>query len=681
MNSSRAVPRSGFVLPGMSIWMPLLLMAAALIIRLPELNGMIPIGDEWGTMREVMDFSNLHALSYFAFLRVWVEVGGGTPEWMRLFSVLCGVLSVGAMWLWLKPARGTTIALVAALLIALSPMALYYSRLLRFYGYHLLIAILFFAAYFQVAFSQQKPKPTQIAALIGIGLLFGTSLLMAWLCIGLTILHYAIFRLKIPRWVYAVGILAVVVGLGILVAFFPNVMNEIFLFAQRAAVGSTVQQYTVPRGITILTFGKLGLQYHKMVLGMQVYPFDLHIVIPALLLTTAILIIGAWRLWNTNRFLFGFALIIGVGHIMLLYLVVDALLPPEVWRSIEIRYTLAAAPIFIWVVAEGIVGLGRRIGWIGGAAFLIFSAIGIVSYYNPTQRDDSDRVLPAYAINEDAETRPVMIVADGRSSALIDYYIPMTENVTRGSAFDDVTPQLNQMPPGSGVYWMSNDWRRQFACQFNRQLETLSAWNESYAFVFFPQFVYGYDLGTPAAVREDGGVPLPRVLFGLALQDLSLPQTFVWREQTRSVGGMMTLPTCESERGWRRDGLAGSAERLLLASHLYGANSVPDGTLIGHLEVTAADGAVTRLEVRKGAQTQSWNAGACAGCESVVRWRKFFHPVGNSGYPEAYQDFTAHIWGAELALNGQTDIESIALEVEPDFEAEWNIWGLYLLDS
>ncbi|PJF24300.1 MAG: hypothetical protein CUN53_18525 [Phototrophicales bacterium] len=145
---------------------------------------------------------------------------------------------------------------------------------------------------------------------------------------------------------------------------------------------------------------------------------------------------------------------------------------------------------------------------------------------------------------------------------------------------------------------------------------------------------------------------------------------------------MMTLPTCDDRPTWTRDGLAGSASGLLLASHLIGADSLPDGTLIGHLEVAAADGAVTRLEVRKGAQTQSWNAGSCGvGCESALEWRKFFHAVGNSAYPEAYQDFTAHIWGVELALDSQTDIESITIEVEPDFEGEWNIWGLYLLDG
>jgi hypothetical protein len=680
MNSSRAMPRSGFNLPGMSIWMPLLLMAAALVIRLPELSGMIPIGDEWGTVREVMDFSNRHALSYFAFLRVWLEAGGESPEWLRLFSVLCGVLSVGAVWLWLKPARGTTIALVAALLIALSPMSLFYSRLLRFYSYHLLMAILFFAVYFQVAFSQQKPKSGQIAALIGVGLLFGTSHLMAWLCIGLTILHYAIFRLRIPRWVYAAGIAAVIVGAA-LILLFPGILNEAYMFAQRAGNSYVILEYTNPRGITLVTAGKLGLQYHQMVLGMQVYPFDLPIVIPALLLTAGLLAVGLWRLWKAGRSWLAYAVIVGAGHIALLYLVFDSLLPAEVYRSVAIRYTLAAAPIFIWVVAEGIVGLGRRIGWIGGAAFLAFSVIGVVSYFNPTQRDQSDMVLPAFAINDDAQTRPVMIVADGRSGALIDYYIPLTDNLTRWSAFDDVTPQLDQLPPGSGVFWMSNDWRRQFACQFNRQLETLSAWNESYAFVLFPQFVYGYDLGTPAAIRADGGVPLPRAIFGLPLQDLSLPQTFMWDEQPRSVSGMMTMPTCDDRPTWSRNGLAGSASRLLLASHLIGADSVPDGTLIGYLQVTGTDGEIARLEVRKGAQTQAWNDGACSGCESVLQWRKFFHAVGNSGYPEAYQDFTAHIWGTELALDGQTDIESITIEVEPDFGAEWNIWGLYLLSD
>jgi hypothetical protein len=85
--------------------------------------------------------SDIHPPLYYALLHGWARLFGGsggglTPVPARLFSVLAGALGV-ALIFWLGtvffPAR-RRIAVIAALLLLLSPLHLYYSQEVRMYG-------------------------------------------------------------------------------------------------------------------------------------------------------------------------------------------------------------------------------------------------------------------------------------------------------------------------------------------------------------------------------------------------------------------------------------------------------------------------------------------------------------------------------------------------------------------
>jgi hypothetical protein len=662
-------------LPASSIWLPLVLMGIAFLVRIPDLAGLATRGDEWWTVREVIDFSNRHALSYFVFLRGWTIIGGDSHEWLRLFSVLCGTLSVGAIWWWLKPMRGSTIAVIAALLLALSPLSLQYSRSLRFYSYHILMAVLFFGVYARVVFSHTRPSRGVIAVLLIVGILFATSHLMGWVLLGLVVVHTAIFKLKLPRWVY-LGAVVLAIGGFVVLLLSPELINQLYQFAQRAGNGAVIREYVGGRGITLVTFGKLGTQYHNFVLGSNVYIFDLVLVVPALLLASVLSMVGLWRLWRTERAAFGWILIGCIGFILLLYGVFDSFLPADASGSVTVRYTVAAFPLFIWLIAEGIAGLGRWLRPIGLVAFVGISVAGIASYYNPTFENKDDLFLALFDVAADAETRPLTLIVDGRASESVEYIVPTrgTTTIIRPQALDTAFAQL----PNGGAYWISNDWRRQFACENSAHLGRLSQWEETYQSVRFPQFVYGYEIGTPATIRADGALPTPRTLFDLRYQDLTLPRAFTWDDEARMISGVFPLPSCTGDLTWESMTLNTDASGILIASHLVGDAAIPNGTQIATLTVMDAAGTMQTFPLYKDQHSQSWNTSACANCLSIMTWRKYIHLVGGSRYPEAYNDFTAHIWGTEIAFPAPIDVQAITLTVEPlPDDAQLNVWGLY----
>jgi 4-amino-4-deoxy-L-arabinose transferase-like glycosyltransferase len=85
---------------------------------------------------------------YHLLLRCWIGLLG--PDAARWFSVLCGMLLVAVVWRLGRLAGGTTTAWVAAALVAISPIHIWYSQEARanmlFYFLAVLTAWLFFRA-------------------------------------------------------------------------------------------------------------------------------------------------------------------------------------------------------------------------------------------------------------------------------------------------------------------------------------------------------------------------------------------------------------------------------------------------------------------------------------------------------------------------------------------------------
>ena len=86
---------------------------------------------------------NPHAPLYYGLLWLWIQFAGKSAFATRWLSLIAGVASVAALWTCVKGAtRSTHTANIAALLMALSPFAIWYAQEARMYSQYLLFATL-----------------------------------------------------------------------------------------------------------------------------------------------------------------------------------------------------------------------------------------------------------------------------------------------------------------------------------------------------------------------------------------------------------------------------------------------------------------------------------------------------------------------------------------------------------
>jgi hypothetical protein len=78
---------------------------------------------------------------YFLLLHGWIALVGGSPIALRSLSVLCGVVSVFLMYLLARELQVPAAAHWGALLLAVSPLHLYYSQEARAYALFVLLAL------------------------------------------------------------------------------------------------------------------------------------------------------------------------------------------------------------------------------------------------------------------------------------------------------------------------------------------------------------------------------------------------------------------------------------------------------------------------------------------------------------------------------------------------------------
>lgn len=87
---------------------------------------------------EALAHDNKPPLYYFV-LKGWLGIFGSSAAALRSFSAVCGVLAVAAVWLLGVPTVPLAVARVAAVILAVHPLAVHYSREGR--GYSLLILL------------------------------------------------------------------------------------------------------------------------------------------------------------------------------------------------------------------------------------------------------------------------------------------------------------------------------------------------------------------------------------------------------------------------------------------------------------------------------------------------------------------------------------------------------------
>lgn len=102
---------------------------------------------------------DIHPPLYYALLHLWlVAFGSASPLLLRLFSVLIGLLSLPVIW-WLArvfyPAR-PRLALWTLLLLAFSPIHIFYSQEVRMYGLEMLLGMASTGFFWRLANSEWR---------------------------------------------------------------------------------------------------------------------------------------------------------------------------------------------------------------------------------------------------------------------------------------------------------------------------------------------------------------------------------------------------------------------------------------------------------------------------------------------------------------------------------------------
>lgn len=175
----------------------------------------------WLTARDI------HPPLYYGLLHGWYALFGATgPEVARALSVLCGVAAIplmAALANSMRPQRAR-LALIAALLLAISPIHLFYSQEVRMYGLALLLSLSSTIAFWQwvkTAANNARAWPAAAVylacAALSLWTLYYSGLLIAahfiWALfyfrrqprrlVQLATLALALLGTQLPWWLYA----------------------------------------------------------------------------------------------------------------------------------------------------------------------------------------------------------------------------------------------------------------------------------------------------------------------------------------------------------------------------------------------------------------------------------------------------------------------------------------------
>jgi len=368
---------------------------------------------------------------YYLLLNGWIRLTGQSEYTLRFLSALCAVLCVPLMWqvarrLTRQPIAGP----FAALLLAVSPLWLWYGREVR--NYALLLAILPACAYFILCLLNEHPfgrrVPLTIAALLTIGLYthyFMLFVVGAW---GLVVGIYALLRPKewlrpvliafgLPALLYVPWLGIMLTRLGEDRSYWEGELN--ISVALLKTFASWMAGHTVVEA-TAIQWGLVGVVPAMVGVGILVgqkretrngkrendllpqSPFSFLISrFPAFL-------IAAW-------------LIIPVVS----YLAVAFNRP-----KFNARYLIFSAPAFWLAIVVLVVWLWRKNRVAGGVLFalLLFSQIEATYnlYTDPTFAKADWRDVAAY-IQEHRQPNERVILVSGHAYPMSDYYLPDVE--------------------------------------------------------------------------------------------------------------------------------------------------------------------------------------------------------------------------------------------------------------
>jgi len=395
--------------------LPILWVAWALFLA--RLNSLSLWIDEWFTVDIIRApwaqfLSHIVATErrpplHYAFLKLWTSFTGDGEFTLRVYSVVMTLLAIATLYTLGRCLQGHRVGFIGALLLAGSPFAVLYGRMIRAYTQTMLLGVV---ATWLLWRALKKPSNRRWLAygLSAVALLYtdysGVPLVIAHL---FSILALPPTRRLWRRWL--------ITFLSIALACFP-------------LLPLTLAQKEHPARLTDLareTSGfllKLIYPFYSWGAGETIFPWH-PVALPSVMVCSLLLLVGLVTLFRTSRA--GFWLLISLLGFSLLFI---ALLTTFIATDIPFINSASRIPaavvMFYLGVASGWIALSRRwLRWIGGLLIGVAFTCALWNYYNGNQFHNPIYAVPIRQVVEEVRMKCApgdLIIAE--ADTLFGYY-------------------------------------------------------------------------------------------------------------------------------------------------------------------------------------------------------------------------------------------------------------------
>ncbi len=406
--------------------------------------------------------TDTHPPLYYALLKAWaaVAVAPGLPVanvfGLRFLSIVFSSLmtplaALAGRWLF-----GPRVGLIAAWLMALSPVQVYYAQELRMYAQAACLALAATVCLVALLSSRWPTRGWAVYGLVTLAGLYthygvffilpahGLAALTAddrrWTMASsrpASIIHRPWSTL---RWLAVMGALAL--------AYLPWVVGQarsLLGHAARGAPSWTLGDFVgiAGRGLVSYTAGLTLPQGEALAVGLGV----------------ALGALGVWAAWRRAAWR-GVLLAISVASPLVVGWLVNPLMP-----FFHERFVLMGAATLLVAVAGGMGALVRR-PLFGGAALVAVVALNLVAlnaWFTDPQYVKSDYRQAIRAVLAQARPGDLILLNNGEQQALFDFYVPDRAQRTVATLSNDdvLTPQradraLSRLTQGHDRVWLVN---------------------------------------------------------------------------------------------------------------------------------------------------------------------------------------------------------------------------------
>lgn len=349
-------------------------MATGITLRMFDLSSKSFWGDELLSIWHAQDIvslktffsplqGNAHPPLYFLLLKFW-SFGGDGEFYLRLLSVIFGILVIPATYLLGRQFFDQKISLIGAFLVAISPLHMLYDREVRMYSLFTLLTII--SLYFFIrALKEGKTN-------LWVGYTVFTVLN--------TFTHYHAFLIILFEWIFFIVrfkyykyLIKKAIMSQVIIAICFSFWLPAFFFHLRnlSPLGGGWTRFPIKLGAWI----KPVYLFYSFSVGQTVSPWNYIVVISALMIFSVLFILGIKNMLKNNEMWHFFLMALFIPIIAGLF--ISDMMP---------RYFLFIAPIYTLIIAKGISTFSKpKIQVISIGIIVILLGFSLKNYYTNQQ--------------------------------------------------------------------------------------------------------------------------------------------------------------------------------------------------------------------------------------------------------------------------------------------------------